>query len=56
MQNVHIVDLYSQFGTDRSRGLMGADGLHPTEKGYELMAQTFVQAIETVFQVRGSVQ
>jgi lysophospholipase L1-like esterase len=56
MQNVHIVDLYSQFGTDRSRGLMGADGLHPTEKGYELMAQTFVQAIETVFQVRGSLQ
>jgi lysophospholipase L1-like esterase len=56
MQNVHIVDLYSRFGTNRSLGLMGADGLHPTEKGYELMAQTFVQAIESVFQVRGSLQ
>jgi lysophospholipase L1-like esterase len=54
MQNVHIVDLYSRFGTNRS--LMGADGLHPTEAGYERMAQTFVQAIETVFQVRGSLQ
>jgi lysophospholipase L1-like esterase len=54
MQNVHVVDLYTAFGTNRS--LMGADGLHPTEAGYELMAQTFVQAIEKVFQVRGSLQ
>ncbi len=54
MQNVHVVDLYTAFGTNRS--LMGADGLHPTEAGYELMAATFVQAIETVFQVRGSLQ
>ena len=54
MQNVHVVDLYARFGNNRS--LMGADGLHPTDTGYELMAATFVQAIETVFQVRGSLQ
>ena len=54
MQNVHIVDLYARFGNNRS--LMGADGLHPTAAGYELMAATFVQAIETVFPVRGSLQ
>ncbi|HUE87394.1 MAG TPA: SGNH/GDSL hydrolase family protein [Vicinamibacterales bacterium] len=54
MQNVHIVDLYAQFGNNRS--LMGADGLHPTEAGYELMAATFVEAIETIFPVRGSLQ
>jgi lysophospholipase L1-like esterase len=54
MQNVHVVDLYAAFGTNRS--LMGADGLHPTEAGYERMAATFVQAIEKVFQVRGSLQ
>ena len=54
MQNVHIVDLYERFGSNRS--LMGADGLHPTAAGYELMAATFVQALEAVFPVRGSLQ
>ena len=54
MQNVHLVDLYGRFGDNRS--LMGADGLHPTDAGYALMAATFVQAIEAVFPVRGSLQ
>jgi lysophospholipase L1-like esterase len=54
MQNVHLVDLYARFGNNRS--LMGADGLHPTDAGYALMAATFVQAIEAVFPVRGSLQ
>ncbi len=54
MPNVHIVDLYARFGTNRS--LMGADGLHPTDAGYALMASTFVQSIENVFRVRGSLQ
>ena len=54
IQNVHIVDLYTAFG--RNRSLMGNDGLHPTAAGYEVMASKFVQAIETVFPVRGSVQ
>lgn len=54
MQNVHVVDLYSQFGNNRS--LMGNDGLHPTEAGYEVMASTFAQKIEAVFPVRGRLQ
>lgn len=54
MPNVHIVDLYAQFGTNRS--LMGNDGIHPTDAGYTVMASTFVQAIERVFRVRGSLQ
>ena len=54
MQNVYVVDLYSQFGSNRS--LIGNDGLHPTEAGYERMASTFAQAIEAVFPVRGSLQ
>lgn len=54
VQNVHIVDLYAAFGSDRS--LIGGDGLHPTPEGYERMAATFGQRIEDVFPVRGSVQ
>lgn len=52
--NVHIVDLYTAFGTDET--LIGADGLHPTPEGYELMAATFLSAIERAFPVGGSVQ
>jgi lysophospholipase L1-like esterase len=54
LQNVHVVDLYAAFGTDRS--LMGNDGLHPTPAGYARMAQTFHAAIVSVFPVRGSLQ
>jgi lysophospholipase L1-like esterase len=53
-QNVHIVDLYAAFGSDRS--LMGGDGLHPSPAGYERMAQAFHAAITTIFPVRGSLQ
>jgi lysophospholipase L1-like esterase len=53
-QNVHIVDLHAAFGNDRS--LTGGDGLHPTEAGYELMASTFLNVIESVFGIRGSFQ
>jgi lysophospholipase L1-like esterase len=54
LQNVHIVDIYAAFGTNRS--LMGADGLHPTPAGYQRMAQEFHSVISTVFPVRGSLQ
>lgn len=54
LQNVHIVDVYSAFGSDRS--LMGADGLHPTAAGYQVMAQVFHQRISQIFPVRGSLQ
>ena len=53
-QNVHIVDIYAAFGTDRS--LMGADGLHPTSAGYQRMAETFHNRIREIFPVRGSLQ
>jgi lysophospholipase L1-like esterase len=52
--NVHVVDLYRAFGDRRS--LLGGDGLHPTEEGYELMASTFMDVLEAVFPVRGSFQ
>jgi lysophospholipase L1-like esterase len=54
LQNVHIVDIYAAFGTDRS--LMGADGLHPTSAGYQRMAETFHNRIREIFPVRGSLQ
>ena len=53
-QNVHIVDVYTAFGSNRS--LMGNDGLHPTAAGYQRMAQEFLQVIRQVFPVRGSLQ
>ncbi len=53
-QNVHIVDVYAAFGSDRS--LMGNDGLHPTAAGYQRMAQTFHTRIREIFPVRGSLQ
>jgi lysophospholipase L1-like esterase len=53
-QNVHIVDLYGPFGTGHR--YVGADGLHPNEDGYQLMASTFLLAIERVFAVQGSFQ
>jgi lysophospholipase L1-like esterase len=52
--NVHVVDLYTAFGTNRS--LMGGDGLHPTPEGYEVMASTFLAAIERAFPVTRTVQ
>lgn len=54
MQNVHVVDLYAAFGSDRS--MMGPDGLHPTPAGYTRMAETFYNTIRAVFPVRGSLQ
>lgn len=53
-QNVYLVDLYPAFGTNRA--LVGGDGLHPTEAGYQVMADTFLAAIERAFPVRGSFQ
>lgn len=54
MQNVHVVDLYAAFGSDRS--MMGSDGLHPSPAGYYRMAETFYNTIRAVFRVRGSLQ
>ena len=54
LQNVHIVDVYGAFGSDRS--LIGHDGLHPTAAGYQRMAQVFHQRVSEIFPVRGSLQ
>jgi lysophospholipase L1-like esterase len=54
LQNVHVVDLHASFGANRS--YMGGDGLHPSEAGYQRMAQEFLAAIERVFPVTGGVQ
>jgi lysophospholipase L1-like esterase len=43
-EGVTLVDLYAAFPTDPA-GLIGADGLHPTAQGYELIAQTFFESI-----------
>ncbi len=53
-QNVYLVDLYVAFGADHT--LVGGDGLHPTEAGYERMASTFLAKIHERFPVRGSFQ
>jgi lysophospholipase L1-like esterase len=59
-QNVHVVDLYAAFGDncgpDGGVGLLGGDGLHPSDSGYARMAGTFESALRAVFPVRGSFQ
>jgi lysophospholipase L1-like esterase len=51
--NVHLVDLEAAM---RSRRLVGNDGIHLEDSGFEVMASTFLAAIETAFPVRGSFQ
>jgi lysophospholipase L1-like esterase len=51
--NVHLVDLEPVM---RTRSLVGADGIHLEESGFEVMASTFMAAIEAAFPVRGSFQ
>jgi lysophospholipase L1-like esterase len=51
--NVHVVDLEPQM---RNRSFVGADGIHLTDSGFEVMASAFMQRIEAAFPVRGSFQ
>jgi lysophospholipase L1-like esterase len=44
-ENIELVDLYAAFGADAPDTYIGPDGLHPTVEGYQLMAQTFFDAI-----------
>ena len=46
VEGVTVVDLYSQFDV----ALQGPDGLHPTEQGYQRMAEIFLAAITTAFE------
>ncbi len=43
------VDLYDAMEGDAS--LLGADGLHPTDAGYAVMANTFFEAIVSTFEI-----
>jgi lysophospholipase L1-like esterase len=51
--NVHLVDLEPIM---RDRSLVGNDGLHANEAGFDVMANAFVAAIQRAFPVRGSFQ
>jgi lysophospholipase L1-like esterase len=46
-----LVDLYTPMSADIKR-YIGADGLHPTEAGFTLMAQTFYAAIKDKFEAK----
>ena len=46
-----LVDLYTPLSADIKR-YIGADGLHPTEAGFTLIAQTFSAAIKDTFEVK----
>ena len=52
--NKNADDLEVVFGSNRA--LLGGDGLHPTEAGYDRMASAFLTAIERAFPIRGSFQ
>ncbi len=46
-----LVDLYTPMNADLKR-YIGQDGLHPTEAGFTLMAQTFAAVIQQKFEVK----
>lgn len=56
--NVWMVDMYGAFGGTAAQraGLMGIDGLHPTESGLQRMAETFRTEIIFRFPVRSGLQ
>ena len=45
-EGVTVVDLYNQFDVS----LQGPDGLHPSEQGYQRMAEIFLAAIRAAFE------
>ena len=49
VSGVTLVDLYKDFTATGTR-LIGADGLHPTEQGYTVMATSFYTAIAANFE------
>jgi lysophospholipase L1-like esterase len=51
--NVHLVDLEPLM---RNRSYVGADGIHLTDSGFEVISSAFLQRVETAFPVRGSFQ
>ena len=51
--NVHLLDLEPRM---RNRRYVGADGIHLTDEGFEVMSAAFLEAVERAFPVRGSFQ
>jgi len=52
-EGLTLVDLYAGFPSNL-KPFIGVDGLHPTEQGFTLMAQTFATAIQRTFEVRAA--
>jgi len=50
-----LVDLYTPMSADVKR-YIGADGLHPTEAGFTIMAQTFAAVIQSKFELKSAVR
>jgi lysophospholipase L1-like esterase len=50
-ENAVLVDLYEALSSDVNR-YIGVDGVHPTEAGYQRMADTFFAAIRTDLEAR----
>jgi lysophospholipase L1-like esterase len=48
-----LVDLYAAFPAG-GKPYIGIDGLHPTEQGFTLMAQTFARVIQEKFEVKAT--
>ena len=46
-----LVDLHTPMSADVKR-YIGVDGLHPTEQGFALMAQTFAKVIQEKFEIK----
>ena len=46
-----LVDLYAAFPPG-GKPYIGVDGLHPTQQGFALMAQTFAKVIQDTFEVK----
>ena len=49
-QNTPLVDLYAAM-VGKEDALIGGDGLHPTEQGYVVMAETFMTAIQNTLEL-----
>jgi lysophospholipase L1-like esterase len=52
-ESATLVDLYAPMSVDIKR-YIGVDGLHPTEQGFTLMAQTFAKVIQEKLEAKAT--
>jgi lysophospholipase L1-like esterase len=50
-RGIPFVDLFAAFGGTASTDLIGSDGLHPTEAGYQRIAEAFFAAVKAKLEV-----